>query len=215
MITCALTALQLKNLYKHVYGAMNDKLAGDKPSNFDAVEYMQNLFNEISDRENPETAAKFLQQVPKFIGNVVINDFSAKMNLVNNFMDVVMPSIQEYSSEDALPGIIEKFTKKEGPTNDDLLDTADFNKQNENATIIGDPEEEEKEELPEGVKKPERFKSFSVFAGTLPAFKKVNPNEKEILKSEELNEERVAVEEILSTINDQYLMEEDLTKPFT
>ena len=215
MITCALSPLQLKNLYKHVYGAMYDKLAGDKPSNFDAVEYMQNLFNEISDRENPETAAKFLQQVPKFIGNVVINDFSAKMNLVNNFMDVVMPSIQEYSSEDALPGIIEKFTKKEGPTNDDLLDTADFNKKNENATIIGDPEEEEKEELPEGVKKPERFKSFSVFAGTLPAFKKVNPNEKEILKSEELNEERVAVEEILSTINDQYLMEEDLTKPFT
>ena len=215
MITCALTSLQLKNLYKHVYGAMNDKLAGDKPSNFDAVEYMQNLFNEISDRENPETAAKFLQQVPKFIGNVVINDFSAKMNLVNNFMDVVMPSIQEYSSEDALPGIIEKFTKKEGPTNNDLLDTADFNKKNENATIIGDPEEEEKEELPEGVKKPERFKSFSVFAGTLPAFKKVNPNEKEILKPEELNEERVAVEEILSTINDQYLMEEDLTKPFT
>ena len=214
MITCALSPLQLKNLYKHVYGAMNDKLAGDKPSNFDAVEYMQNLFNEISDRENLETAAKFLQQVPKFIGNVVINDFSAKMNLVNNFMDVVMPSIQEYSSEDALPGIIEKFTKKEGPTNDDLLNTANFNKQNENATIIGDPEEKE-EELPEGVKKPERFKSFSVFAGTLPAFKKVNPNEKEILKPEELNEERVAVEEILSTINDQYLMEEDLTKPFT
>ena len=107
MITCALSPLQLKNLYKHVYGAMNDKLAGDKPGSFDAVEYMQNLFNEISDRENPETAAKFLQQVPKFIANVVINDFSAKMNLVNNFMDVVMPSVQEYSSEDALPGIIE------------------------------------------------------------------------------------------------------------
>ena len=208
MISCALSSDQIKNLYKHTYNAMKSKLSADKPTAFDASEYMQTLFDEISKRENPETAAKFLQQVPKFINILATTKFASKIGSVKGLTDVVIPAIQEFSSEDSIPNIIEKFTKSNKNDVKNIRDAAELNKLTQNATIL------EEGPAPENVKAPERYKSFNVFSGTLNEFKKVKPSEKDTLTAEQLDETRVAVGDIVSMLNDQFLMQEDFTKPF-
>jgi hypothetical protein len=208
MISCALSSDQIKNLYKHAYNAMKSKLGADKPTAFDANEYMQTLFDEISKRENPETAAKFLQQVPKFINIIATTKFASKIGSIKGLTDVVIPAIQEFSSEDSLPGIVERFTKSDKDNIKNVKDVAELKKLTENATVL------EEGPAPENVKAPERYKSFNVFSGTLNEFKKVKPSEKDTLTAEQLDETRVAVGDIVSMLNDQFLMQEDFTKPF-
>jgi predicted NAD-dependent protein-ADP-ribosyltransferase YbiA (DUF1768 family) len=208
MISCALSSDQIKNLYKHAYNAMKSKLDANKPTAFDANEYMQTLFDEISKRENPETAAKFLQQVPKFINILATTKFASKIGSVKGLTDVVIPAIQEFSSEDSLPGIVERFTKSDKDNIKNIRDAAELKKLTENATILEEGPE------PENVKAPERYKSFNVFSGTLNEFKKVKPSKKDTLTAEQLDETRVAVGDIVSMLNDQFLMQEDFTKPF-
>ena len=208
MISCALSSDQIKNLYKHTYNAMKSKLSADKSTAFDASEYMQTLFDEISKRENPETAAKFLQQIPKFINILATTKFASKIGSVKGLTDVVIPAIQEFSSEDSIPNIIEKFTKSNKNDVKNIRDAAELNKLIQNATIL------EEGPAPENVKAPERYKSFNVFSGTLNEFKKVKPSEKDTLTAEQLDETRVAVGDIVSMLNDQFLMQEDFTKPF-
>jgi len=208
MITCALSSDQIKNLYKHAYNAMKSKLGAEKATPFDSNEYMQNLFDEISKRENPETAAKFLQQVPKFINILATTKFASKITSVKGLTDVVIPAIQEFSSENALPGIIERFAKSGEDNLKNIQNAATQNKITENATIL------EEGPAPENVKAPERYKSFNVFSGTLNEFKKVKPSDKDVLTVEQLDENRVQIGDIVSAINDQFLMQEDFTKPF-
>lgn len=208
MISCALSSDQIKNLYKHAYNAMKLKLNADKPTAFDVNEYMQTLFNEISKRENPETAAKFLQQVPRFINMLATTKFASKIGSVKGLTDIVIPAIQEFSSENALPGIVERFTKAGEDAIKNVRDAAELKKLTENATVL------EQGPAPENVKAPERYKSFNVFSGTLNEFKKVKPSEKDTLTAEQLDETRVAVGDIVSMLNDQFLMQEDFTKPF-
>ena len=208
MITCALSSDQIKNLYKHAYNAMKSKLGAEKATPFDSNEYMQNLFDEISKRENPETAAKFLQQVPKFINILATTKFASKITSVKGLTDVVIPAIQEFSSENALPGIIERFTKSTKDNVKNIRDAAELNKLTQNATVL------EEGPAPENVKAPERYKSFNVFSGTLNEFKKVKPSDKDVLTAEQLDENRIQIGDIVSAINDQFLMQEDFTKPF-
>ena len=208
MITCALSSDQIKNLYKHAYNAMKSKLGAEKATPFDSNEYMQNLFDEISKRENPETAAKFLQQVPRFINMLATTKFATKIASVKGLTDVVIPAIQEFSSENALPGIIERFTKSGEDNLKNIQNAATQNKITENATIL------EEGPAPENVKAPERYKSFNVFSGTLNEFKKVKPSDKDVLTVEQLDENRIQIGDIVSAINDQFLMQEDFTKPF-
>ena len=64
-ITCALTASQLKELFQYTYKVMSDSLEAAEA--FDAELFMKNMFDEIASATNPETAAKFVQQLPTLI----------------------------------------------------------------------------------------------------------------------------------------------------
>ena len=64
-ITCALTASQLKELFQYTYKVMSDSLEAEEA--FDAELFMKNMFDEIASATNPETAAKFVQQLPTLI----------------------------------------------------------------------------------------------------------------------------------------------------
>ena len=209
MISCAISSDQIKKLYKHAYKSMKLKLNAEKPTAFDANEYMQNLFDEISKREDAETAAKFIQQVPRFINMLATTKFASKIGSVKGLTDVVIPAIQEFSSENALPGIIERFTKAKENTAKDIKDAAEQNKITENAVVLTE------EPVSEKIAEPQRYKSFSVFSGTLNEFKKLKPGEKGVLTVEELDENRVELGDIISALSLEYSMQDSLTTPFT
>jgi hypothetical protein len=64
-IKCALSPDQIKNLYSNVYGNMRSSLQDEAP--FDINAYMSTMFDKISKKSNPDTAAKFVQQIPKMV----------------------------------------------------------------------------------------------------------------------------------------------------
>ena len=105
-ISCALSSSQIKGLFKYVYKTMSETLAAKQ--SFNANETMQVLFNKIESNEDADTAAKFLQVVPKMIIVATISK-----ELVSDL------KLDKDSSLDSLRSLLGKFLNE----TDGLLET--------------------------------------------------------------------------------------------
>jgi hypothetical protein len=68
-ITCALSPTQIENLYKDVYKNMSSLKKGQT---FDPNAYMSKLFSDIKNIKDKETAAKFVQPIPRLVTNIAM-----------------------------------------------------------------------------------------------------------------------------------------------
>jgi hypothetical protein len=80
MIKCTLSPNQLDNLYKHLYASMK------KDQTFDPMVYMKDLYSKIVSKAADEetgkaNAVKFLQNVPRLMMNIAMDDESINVDL--------------------------------------------------------------------------------------------------------------------------------------
>ncbi len=68
-ITCGLSPTQIENLYKDVYKNMSSLKKGQT---FDPNAYMSKLFSDIKNIKDKETAAKFVQPIPRLVTNIAM-----------------------------------------------------------------------------------------------------------------------------------------------
>ena len=159
-ISCALSSSQIKGLFKYVYKTMAEALAANQ--SFNANETMRVLFNKIESNKDADTAAKFLQVVPKMIFVATISK-----ELVSDL------KLDKDSSLDNLRSLSGKFLNE----NDGLLETLRYFKPEntikdlENSIIIqsvdiNTPSDSEQEDI----KEDSRFKASSAFTSTMQQF---------------------------------------------
>ena len=68
-ISCALSSTQIENLYKDLYKNMSNL---GKGQTFDPNAYMSKLFSDIKNKRDKETAAKFVQPIPRLLTNIAM-----------------------------------------------------------------------------------------------------------------------------------------------
>ena len=101
-IQCALSQSQVEKLYSNVYGHMLNK-----GSEFDPQQYMKDLFNKIAKDSDPETAAKFMQQVPSLIGAA---SFRPSLDEFGILTDSIRPLSKLFKNSDkGLENTVEYF----------------------------------------------------------------------------------------------------------
>ena len=188
-ISCALSSSQIKGLFKYVYKTMAETLAANQ--SFNANETMQVLFNKIESNEDADTAAKFLQVVPKMIIVATISK-----ELVNDL------KLDKNSSLDSLRSLLGKFLNE----NDGLLETLRYFKPEntikdlEDSVIIqgvdintpGDSEQEE-------IKEDTRFKASSAFTSTMQQFISKKPGTNKLVV-EKIDPARIRIYNTLEKI---------------
>jgi hypothetical protein len=107
-VTCALSQSQIENLYANVYVHMLNQGKA-----FDSKQYMTDLFNKIAKKKDVETAAKFLQQVPSFIG---IASFRPSLDKFGISTDMLRPLIEDFKKdENGLINVVNYFNKGLNP----------------------------------------------------------------------------------------------------
>jgi hypothetical protein len=188
-ISCALSSSQIKGLFKYVYKTMAETLAANQ--SFNANETMQVLFNKIESNEDADTAAKFLQVVPKMIIVATISK-----ELVSDL------KLDKDSSLDNLRSLLGKFLDE----NNGLLETLrHFRPENtikdlEDSVIIqgvdiNTPGDSEQEEIKDTV----RFKASSAFTSTMQQFISKKPGTNKLVV-EKIDPARIRIYNTLEKI---------------
>ena len=198
-ITCALSASQIKDLFKYTYKTMQNALEAGET--FNANLFMENLFEKIAKTKDVETAAKFLQQVPRLIYTaagtddlVVLNfDVNTVRSLISKFknpdigFDFVMNTFRPELTSDQLKSQMASVIKSEN----ELKET--------NAPKSGPEEVAE-------------MRPYTPFTSTFIEFVKVNPETKKgILSKEVVDPERITIYNTLRAIKNKMV---DLNTPF-
>ena len=184
MITCSINDdAIIAELYSDVSGSMNQALKSN--STFDAMDYMKNLFKDLSEQSSPEVAAKFLQSIPRII-----------IDVKNNFFEQL--KLKEGLRLDALDDLNTEFKNPNTGIASIINTLSDISELQEKKDII---ENEQKNEIsldqnpsiePPVVRLPQRFSTLSAYGGTFQAYVKLDPNKKEknpFLSIEDLNQE--------------------------
>lgn len=184
MITCSINDDAIvAELYSDVSGLMNQALKSN--STFDAMDYMKNLFKDLSEQSSPEVAAKYLQSIPRII-----------IDVKNNFFEQL--KLKEGLRLDALDDLNIEFKNPDTGVATIINTLSDISELQEKKDAI---ENEQKNEIsldqnpsiePPVVRLPERFSTLDAFGGTSQAYVKLDPNKKEknpFLSIEDLNQE--------------------------
>ena len=163
MITCAINNIEIvKALYSDINGAL---IAAEKSkSEFDHVSYMKDLFKDLSKQGTPESAAKYLQSVPRLIIDAKNLYFENVKADLNNLQELNI----RYKSDKGIQEVINDLSDKSNIG--DKKANID-NVKNESINLNQDPEV-----IVPAVRLPERFKTLSPFGGSFQAYIKLNPN---------------------------------------
>lgn len=175
-ITCALSDDQIKNLFKLTYKRMQEAL--DSKTEFNADDYMKDLYNKISTREDADTAAKFIQQVPTIIRTIGAKTMFLNLDFTSNLDE---KALKQLSRDFSIQAVKDRYAPVAQPKG---AEPTEKQKQVEGLQlkeIVGGEE-------PVTIIKPNRFKTLSPFGGTLQTYVKFKPSEQ--------GEGKVIVEEI-------------------
>ena len=197
--TCALTPKQLENLFKHVSKNMETAMENNVP--FNAVDYMQDLFNKMSEKTDVNKAAEFVQQVPALMMNIATatraKDFDIKtaFDLNNQFKDPAngIENTLKFFRPVKTPEQLEKDIQ-------DAKDKAFEVKE------INDPEK--LNELTEV-----RLKPFSVFGTTGQEFEERDPASKTPFTKEIVDENKTRTYNTIRSISEKSNLNDDSVVP--
>jgi alkylated DNA repair dioxygenase AlkB len=160
-ITCALSDSQIEKLFKLTYKKMKDAL--DSNQEFDVNLFMDDIFKKIAEKENVETAAKFVQQIPAMVYNLL-----GKKALLD--LDADSTSIRklnkQFKSETGINDIIKTFSTDSA---EELRRKIKEKEDAENNIPIESTSDQPVILLPT------RFKAGSAASGTIQSFVKVDP----------------------------------------
>jgi hypothetical protein len=186
-ITCALSDSQIEKLFKLTYKRMKDSL--DSGTEFDAEDFMKDLFNKIAGKQDAETAAKFIQHVPAMV--YALSAKSAFKNL--DFKDTLNESAikklsRQFKSDTGISDVVSRYQVKPDVLPGKVEREAD-NANKIELDQIPIPEE------PVTVIESDRFKTLSPWGGTLQNYIKINPNKKSdgSIVIEEINPEKAHI----------------------
>jgi alkylated DNA repair dioxygenase AlkB len=186
-ITCALSDDQIAKLFKLTYKRMKDAL--DSGTEFDADAFMKDLFNKISSKEDTDTAAKFVQQIPAIVSNLSNKKALLNLDFVGALDEKSLRKLNaQFKSDEGIKAVIDKYSVKPDPVPNKIENEAnEANKLQLNQIPI--PEE------PVTVIESNRFKTLSPWGGTLQNYIKINPNKKSdgSIVIEEINPEKAAI----------------------
>jgi len=186
-ITCALSPSQIDNLFKLTYKKMKDAL--DSGTEFDADAFMKDLFNKISSKEDTDTAAKFVQQIPAIVSNLSNKKALLNLDFVGALDEKSLRKLNaQFKSDEGIKAVIDKYSVKPDPVPNKIENEAnEANKLQLNQIPI--PEE------PVTVVESNRFKTLSPWGGTLQNYIKINPNNKSevSITVEDINPEKIHI----------------------
>jgi predicted NAD-dependent protein-ADP-ribosyltransferase YbiA (DUF1768 family) len=198
-ITCALNASQVKDLFKYTYKAMQNALEAGET--FNANVFMENLFEKIAKAKDVETAAKFLQQVPRFIytaggtDDLIPLDFDEK---------AVRSLILKFKNPDiGFDFVMNQFRPE--LTSDQL--------KSQMASVIQSENELKETDAPKsGPEEVAEMRPYTPLTSTFVEFVKVNPTTKTgVLTKEVIDPARVRIYNTLRAIKDRMI---DSNSPF-
>ena len=195
MINCPITQQPLEQFYKYVFRSIKDRLDNNKT--FDINKFMENLFNEIEQKSDTETAAKWLQSTPRVISLIITKSFSNKIPLVKG-LENVFTLMADFSKPEGegFQNVLKKYSKP-SVNRADIKSTVAHQTNTEFAT-----EENEEEDLPvEGKPLSPRLKTPVALSGTLPAFVPVDPEKKSETFIEQLDEPRAKISANIERLN--------------
>ena len=164
-INCALSPEQIKNLYSNVYGNMMDALNNDV--SFDINTYMATVFDKISKKSNPDTASKFVQQIPKMASAAANRGSLFELEVDVN---AIRKLIIEFGNETTgIESVMKRYAPtKSTNTKKDLV--------NQKANEAFDPVQTEDKPAEA---RPLSLKPFSIFNTSYQEFDAVDPKAKE------------------------------------
>ena len=162
-ITCAISDNQIKKLFKLTYKRMQEAI--DSKTEFNADAYMKDLYNKISTREDADTAAKFIQQVPAIIRTVGAKTMFLNLDFTNNLDEIALKQLSRDFSIQAVKDKYEPIAEPKG------AEPTEKQKQIEDLQL----KQIELGEEPVTVIPSDRFKTLSPFSGTLQNFIKTKP----------------------------------------
>ena len=180
-VTCALSQSQIENLYANVYVHMLNQGKA-----FDSKQYMTDLFNKIAKKKDVETAAKFLQQVPSFIG---IASFRPSLDKFGISTDMLRPLIEDFKKdENGLINVVNYFNKGLNPdVQKELIEKKAndaFKIEEKTSTVVATD--------------PFSFQPYSALSGTMQELVGQDPNEE--IVEEKLDINRIPIYTTLNAI---------------
>jgi predicted kinase len=189
-ITCALTASQLKELFQYTYKVMSDSLEAEEA--FDAELFIKNMFDEIASATNPETAAKFVQQLPTLIYAAAGTNQLVDLDMAT---DPVRKMISKFKNPDTgLNFVLDKYAPAPD-ANSILNQTASIN--------ISDNQVKESEGESTAVDT-ERLKPFTAMSSTFVEFVKIDPRQKGVVDKQVVDPARMRIYNTLARIRDNF-----------
>jgi hypothetical protein len=199
-ITCALSQTQIEKLYANVYGHMSANLKGEK---FDAKSYMQDLFEKIANKKDVETAAKFLQQVPTFIGRISYNPGFEDIDINDKELKQLVKDFKNFDT--GIDEVLKYFRPKLNPDAQKELVQVNENK----AFDVEEKDVETKNVVDV------RLRPFSAMSTTFQEFVSINPTTKTIIFNENIDEQRRTIYNTLRKINDVFSGSETVVDDIT
>jgi energy-coupling factor transporter ATP-binding protein EcfA2 len=191
-ITCALSASQIKDLFKYTYKAMQNALEAGEAFNADL--FMTSLFEKLAKAKDAETATKFLQQVPSLIYTA-----AGTNDLVDLDFDVkaVRSLISKFKNPDTGYDFVMKKFRPEL--------TADQLKSQMASVIKSSNEIEETDAPKSGPEAVAEMRPYTSFTTTFVEFVKVDPNKKSanILEKEVVDPARTRTYNTLRAIKNR------------
>ncbi len=180
-VTCALSQSQIEKLYANVYVHMLNQ--GEA---FDPKQYMTDLFNKIAKKKDVETAAKFLQQVPSFIGTA---SFRPSLDKFGISTDILRPLIADFKKdENGLINVVNYFNKSLNPdVQKELIEKKAndaFKIEEKTSTVVATD--------------PFSFQPYSALSGTMQELVGQDPNEE--IVEEKLDINRIPIYTTLNAI---------------
>ena len=198
-ITCALSVSQIKDLFKYTYKTMQNALEAGEA--FNANLFMENLFEKIAKTKDVETAAKFLQQVPRLIYTAAGTDDLVDLDFD---IDPVRKLISKFKNPDIGFDFVMNTFRPE-LTSDQL--------KSQMASVIKSENELKETNAPKsGPEEVAEMRPYTPFTSTFIEFVKVNPETKKgILSKEVVDPERITIYNTLRAIKNKMV---DLNTPF-
>ncbi len=184
---CALSDSQIKKLYAHVYGNMSK--TADAKQAFDPKTYMQDLFEKIKNSSDEDTAAKFIQQVPRLMMVAAVKPKTLTLRIDTN---PIRDRIIEFNDpESGIENTIKYFKKEVNP---DLERSIIESKQNDAFEV------KEKDPEQQITTNPARLKPYSVYTATFQEFYALNPNLKDATTQEQADDSKRRIYKTLEKI---------------
>lgn len=193
MITCSINNIDIiKALYTDIAVAFNNAQILGKEFNYDS--YMKDLYKDLSKQGTPESAAKYLQSVPRLIIDVK-NTYYPKVKIDLNKLDDLREQYTDTNT--GINTIINSLSNK--TDQDNLKATIIFNDDNA-LNLNQDPLSK-----PPVIRLSGRFKTLNPFGGSFQSYIKLDPNTKSenvLLKIENINQELLYMINVFNNIKD-------------